>query len=60
MQVRVKNYADYRSLPKDVAMRLVPRKGKTTKGQTLLKSRLDNFHVQRLCSAFAAQLSPSR
>ena len=52
-QVRVKNYAEYPSLPKDVALRLVPRDGKTRRGETLLKPYLDADHVDRLCSAFA-------
>ena len=53
VQVRVKNYAEYRSLPKEVALRLVPRDGKTSRGETLLKPYLDADHVERLCSAFA-------
>ena len=53
VQVRVKNYAEYRSLPKEVALRLVPRDGKTSRGETLLEAHLDADHVDRLCSAFA-------
>ena len=59
LQVRVKNYADYRSLPKEVAMRLVPKGGKTGRGQTLLRVDVDADHVDRLCTAFAADRSPS-
>ena len=52
VQVRVKNYAEYPSLPKEVALRLVPKNGKTRRGETLLKPYLDADHVDRLCSAF--------
>jgi len=55
VQVRVENYAEYRSLPKEVALRLVPRDGKTRYGETLLKPYLDADHVDRLCSAFARE-----
>ena len=53
VQVRVRNYAEYSSLPKEMALRLVPRDGKTRRGETLLKPYLDADHVDRLCSAFA-------
>ena len=52
VQVRVKNNAEYPSLPKEVALRLVPKNGKTRRGETLLKPYLDADHVDRLCSAF--------
>ena len=55
------NYKDYRSLPKEVALRLVPKNGRTRRGETLLKPYLDADHTERLCSAFAKQhRSPTR
>lgn len=55
IQVEVDNYKDYRSLPKEVALRLVPKNGRTRRGETLLKPYLDADHTERLCSAFAKQ-----
>ena len=55
------NYKDYRSLPKEVALRLVPKNGRTRRGETLLKPYLDADHTERLCSAFAKHhRSPAR
>lgn len=52
-QVRVHNFAEYRSLPLEMVERVVPSDGHTHKGKHLLKKKIGPGHVVKLCRTFA-------
>ncbi|BDA46090.1 hypothetical protein COCOBI_08-1820 [Coccomyxa sp. Obi] len=51
-EIRVHNFATYRSLPLEVVRRIVPTNGHTHKGRQLLKTRIDRGTVAKLCREF--------
>jgi len=54
-QVRVHNFAEYRSLPLEIVEQVVPSDGRTHKAKKLLKKILGHGHVAKLCRTFAKQ-----